>query len=143
MPTLDVSVLKALNVNLLLGLDVEPIMLLVAVDVFSLIALCCWVAVVRCCCCCGRYLCWIAVVRCCCCSRLRLYIYIYGPEPQSVGKKRPTFKCSHLHFYGKNDPENHLVGGFSCFNVLSSFSSLPFLALVFCIFPSASWLFEA
>ena len=59
---------------------------------------------------------------------LYIYIYIYGHNLNQWAKKRSRFQFV-PNFIVKNDREKppHLVWGFSCFNVLSSFSSLPFL----------------
>ena len=56
----------------------------------------------------------------------------YGHNLNQWAKKWSKFQFF-PSFIVKNNPENPHTwcGGFSCFNVLSSFSSLPFLALVF------------
>ena len=62
---------------------------------------------------------------------IKIYRYIYMYGHQSVGKK---IKISILlSFIVRNDPENPHTWFvfFSRFNVLSSFSALPFLALNF------------
>ena len=60
------------------------------------------------------------------------HIYIYMAITSISGPKQGQ-NFNFPHFYSKNDPEKnpHQVWGFSLFNVFSSFSSLPFLALFF------------